>query len=243
MIKQTKKQMFILAAIASIGLSAPAAFAQTKDVVVDGKGDIPYVIDSRHVVARSGAGLCWRTGYWSPAAASTAMAGQFPAGCECDSDIVPKDKCTVAMAPAAAAPAAPAPAPAPAPKPTAEKVKLSADTLFDFDKAVLKPEGKNKLDQLAAQAKGVKLEVILAVGHTDRIGSEAYNPKLSDRRAAAVKTYLVSKGVEANRIYTEGKGERQPVTGKECSDKMKRKALIECLQPDRRVEVEVIGTK
>lgn len=238
MIKQTKKQMFILAAIASIGLSAPAAFAQAKDVVVDGKGEIPYVIDSRNVVARSGTGLCWRTGYWSPAAAGTAMAGQFPAGCECDSDIVPKEKCTPAVIPAAA----PAPA-APAPRPTAEKIKLSADTLFDFDKAVLKPEGRSKLDQLAEQAKSVKLEVILAVGHTDRLGSDAYNQKLSERRANAVKTYLVGKGVEANRIYTEGKGERQPVTGTSCSDKLGRTALIACLQPDRRVEVEVIGTK
>ena len=71
MIKETKKQIFVLAAIASIGLSAPGAYAQVKDVVVDGKGEIPYVIDARNVVARSGAGLCWRTGYWSPAAAST----------------------------------------------------------------------------------------------------------------------------------------------------------------------------
>ena len=236
MIKQSKKQMLMLAAIASIGLTAPAAHAQqVKDVVVDGKGEIPYVIDGRNVVARSGTGLCWRTGYWSPAAASTAMAGQFPAGCECDGDIVPKDKCvapTAAAAPAAAGP-----------KPTADKIKLSADALFDFDKAVLKPEGKAKLDDLAAKSKQVKLEVILAVGHTDRLGSDAYNQKLSERRAAAVKTYLVSKGVEANRVYTEGKGETQPVTGNKCDKVGGRAAQISCLQPDRRVEVEVIGSK
>lgn len=236
MIKQTKKQMLMLAAIASIGLSAPSAYAQVKDVVVDGKGEIPYVIDARNVVARSGTGLCWRTGYWSPAAASTAMAGQFPVGCECDSDIVAKDKC---VAPVAAA----KPAPAPAPKPTADKIKLAADALFDFDKATLKPEGRAKLDDLAAKSKQLKLEVILAVGHTDRLGSDAYNQKLSERRAAAVKTYLVSKGVEANRVYTEGKGEKQPVTGNKCDNVKNRKALIECLQPDRRVEVEVIGSK
>ncbi|NMG46440.1 OmpA family protein [Aromatoleum toluvorans] len=241
MIKQTKKQLFALAAIASIGLSASTVFAQVKDVVVDGKGEIPYAIDARNVVARSGTGLCWRTGYWSPAAAGTAMAGQLPVGCECDSDIVPKDKCAPAPAPAPAA--APAPAPAPTPKPTADKIKLSADALFDFDKAVLKAEGKTKLDDLAGKAKGIKLEVILAVGHTDRLGSDSYNQKLSERRANAVKTYLVSKGIEANRIYTEGKGERQPVTGKTCSDKLGRKKLIECLQPDRRVEIELVGTK
>ena len=236
MIKQTKKQMLMLAAIASIGLSAPGAYAQVKDVVVDGKGETPYVIDARNVVARSGAGLCWRTGYWSPAAASTAMAGQFPAGCECDSDIVAKDKC---VAPVAAV----APAAAPAPKPSADKIKLAADALFDFDKAVLKPEGKTKLNELAAQAKALKLEVILAVGHTDRIGSATYNQRLSERRAAAVKTYLVSQGVDANRVYTEGKGETQPVTGNKCDNVRGRAAQISCLQPDRRVEVEVIGSK
>ncbi|AWI80139.1 MAG: hypothetical protein CVU19_15580 [Betaproteobacteria bacterium HGW-Betaproteobacteria-13] len=235
MIKQTKNQMLMLAAIASIGLSATSAFAA--DVVVDGKGETPYVIDGRNVVARSGYDLCWRTGYWTPAAASTAMAGEFPAGCACDSDIVPKDKCVKMAAAPMAKPAAPMP------KPTAEKIKLSADALFDFDKAVLKSDGMSKLDELASKSKDVKLEVILAVGHTDRLGSDTYNQKLSERRAAAVKTYLVSKGVEANRVYTEGKGEKQPVTGDKCNTVKNRKALIECLQPDRRVEVEVIGSK
>lgn len=240
----TKKQskMLMLAAIATVGLSVSAAFAQTQDVTVDGKGDIPYAIDSRNTVVRSGTGLCWRTGSWTPAAAATAMAGEFPVGCACDSDIVPKEKCTAPTPVVAPAPE-PAPAPAPAPKPTAEKVKLSADTLFDFDKATLKPEGKQKLDELASQATSIKLEVILAVGHTDRVGSDAYNQKLSERRAAAVKTYLVGKGIEANRVYTEGKGEKQPITGSKCDGIKNRRALIECLQPDRRVEVEVIGTK
>ena len=237
MIKQTKKQMLLVAAIAALGFSGSAVHAQTQDVVVDAGGVVPYVIDARNVVARSGYGLCWRTGFWSPAAAEAAMAGQFPVGCACDSDIVPAEKCTVAEAPA------PTPAPAPAPKPTAEKIKLSADALFDFDKATLKPAGMQALDELAAQAAQVNLEVILAVGHTDRIGSDAYNKSLSERRAAAVKTYLVSKGIDANRVYTEGKGESQPVTGTQCDNVRGRTALIDCLQPDRRVEVEVIGTK
>jgi OOP family OmpA-OmpF porin len=240
MINQIKKPVFLAVAVAAFGLSAAASFAA--DVMVDGKGEIPYVIDGRKVVARSGTGLCWRTGFWSPAAAGTAMAGEFPAGCECDSDIVPKDKC---VAPMAAAPAA-APAPAPMPKPTAEKVKLAADALFDYDKATLRPEGKSKLDELASKAMGVKLEVILAVGHTDRLGSDAYNQKLSEKRAAAVKEYLVGKGIEANRVYTEGKGEKQPVTGDTCKgmgkESGRNKKLVECLQPDRRVEIEVIGT-
>ena len=92
--------------------------------------------------------------------------------------------------------------------------------------------------------KDIKLEVIIAVGHADRLGSDQYNQKLSEKRAEAVKAYLVGKGVEPNRVYTEGKGEKQPVTGDKCgkSDK-KTKQLVECLQPDRRVEIEVIGTK
>lgn len=234
MITKSKNQIVALAAFAALGFSAPT-LAQSKDVVVTPGGVTPYVIDGRNVVARSGTGLCWRTGFWSPAAAQTTMAGQFPVGCGCDSDIVPADKCKTPEA---------APAPAkPAPTPAAEKVKLSADALFDFDKAVLKPEGKQKLDQLASQARNLRLEVILAVGHTDRIGSDAYNKGLSERRAQAVKAYLVSKGLESNRIYTEGKGESQPVTGNQCNNTGGRTALIACLQPDRRVEVELIGTK
>ena len=241
MIKQAKKQLLMAAALAALGLSASASFA--KDIVVDTKGEVPYVIDARNVVARSGTDLCWRTGYWTPAAATNTMAGNLPVGCECDKDVVPADKCVVAAAPAAGARAA---APA-AVAPVGEKVKLAADTLFEFNKAVLLPAGKTKLDDLAAKSKDMKLEVILAVGHTDRIGSDSYNQKLSEKRAAAVKTYLVGKGVEANRVYTEGKGEKQPVTTGKCNnlgkDSGKNKKLVECLQPDRRVEIEVIGTK
>lgn len=245
MIKQAKKQLLMAAALAALGLSASASFA--KDVVVDTKGEVPYVIDSRAVVARSGADLCWRTGYWTPAAASTTLAGEFPVGCECDKDVVAQDKCVksaAGAAPAAGSKSAPAVA---APAPVADKIKLAADALFEFDKAVLLPAGKAKLDDLASKAKSVKLEVILAVGHTDRIGGDAYNQKLSEKRAAAVKDYLVGKGVEANRVYTEGKGEKQPVTGDKCKnlgkESGKNKKLVECLQPDRRVEIEVIGTK
>ena len=152
---------------------------------------------------------------------------------------------------------APAPAPAPtpvpraaepkpAPKPVAEKVTFSTDVLFDFDRAVIKPEGQKKLDELQGRMKGVSVEVVIAIGHADRIGGEAYNQKLSVRRADAVKAYLVSKGAEQNRVYTEGKGEKQPVSGDKCKgmgEDRKNKKLIDCLQPDRRVEIEVIGTR
>jgi len=141
---------------------------------------------------------------------------------------------------------APAPAPAPAPtpvqevkpaakpKPVAEKVTFAADVLFDFDKSVIKPEGKAKLDDLAGKVRGINLEVVIAIGHADSIGSDAYNQKLSVRRAESVKAYLVSKGIESNRIYTEGKGEKQPV-----ADNKTREGRAK----NRRVEIEVIGTR
>ncbi len=107
-------------------------------------------------------------------------------------------------------------------------------------KLSLKPEGKAKLSDLAAKIKSVNLEVVVATGYTDKIGSDKYNDRLSLRRAQAVKAYLVSQGIEANRVYTEGKGKRNPVVT-DCMQK-NRKALISCLAPNRRVEVEVVGT-
>ena len=120
------------------------------------------------------------------------------------------------------------------PKPVAEKVTFAADVLFDFDKSVVKPEGRSKLDDLASKVRNINLEVVIAIGHADSIGSDAYNQKLSVRRAEAVKAYLVSKSVEANRVYTEGKGEKQPVA----TNKTK-----EGRSKNRRTEIEVIGTR
>jgi OOP family OmpA-OmpF porin len=137
-------------------------------------------------------------------------------------------------APAPAPVAAPAPAPKPAPKPVAQKVTLAADVLFDFDKSVIKPDGKNKLDDLSQKVRAINLEVVIAIGHADSIGTDAYNQKLSVRRAESVKAYLVSKGVEPNRIYTEGKGEKQPVASNKTKDGRAK---------NRRVEIEVIGTR
>ena len=237
----TAKHSLLLATL--LGLSA-SAFSQSATMPLKVGDVIPYAIDGRGLVVKSGTGLCWRTGYWTPALAENFMYGQYPIGCECDKDLMPKAKCEPpAPAAAPAKPAAPAPAPAPAPKPAAQKVTLAADALFDFNKADLRPEGKAKLDKLAADIKGIKLEVIIAVGHADRFGGDAYNQKLSEKRAEAVKAYLVSKGVEANRVYAEGKGKKQPVTKPDQCKGAKSKKVVDCLQPDRRVDIEVIGTK
>ncbi len=227
------KPLALLAgSLVALGLVAAPAFAQ------QGKGTSGYVTDTRNAIVKDPYNLCWRTGYWTPAIAN----------CECDKDLLPKQVCEPPPPPApAAAPPPPPPAAKPAPKPTTQKVTFAADLLFDFDKAVLKPEGKAKLDDLVSKVKGVALEVIIAIGHTDRIGGDAYNQKLSVRRAEAVKAYLVSKGIEPNRIYTEGKGKTQPV--KQCpapgpkSEVRNQQELIQCLAPNRRVEVEVVGTR
>jgi OOP family OmpA-OmpF porin len=127
-----------------------------------------------------------------------------------------------------------APEPVPAPVPVSEKATFAASALFDFDKAVVKPDGKAELDTLLSKLQGMNTEVMITVGHTDSIGSAAYNQKLSIRRAEAVKAYLISKGVEAARIYTEGKGETQPIADNKTADgRMK----------NRRVTVEVVGTR
>jgi OOP family OmpA-OmpF porin len=137
----------------------------------------------------------------------------------------------------AAAQATPAAAPAPATttaQPVATKVTYAADTFFDFDKSVLKPAAKSKLDDLVDKIKSINLEVIIAVGHTDSVGSDEYNQKLSLRRSNAVKAYLVSKGVDKTRIYTEGKGESQPVADNKTKEGRAK---------NRRVEIEVVGSR
>jgi OOP family OmpA-OmpF porin len=213
-----KKLNKVAMLFASAALAAPA-FAQSVDNwrATDG------------TVWKNGTNeLCWRDANWTPA---TAAKG-------CDGAIVPP---APAPAPAPAPKAAPAPAPAPAPvpvpvpaAPVSEKVTYAADAFFDVDKSVLKTEAKAKLDDLVSKTSGMNLEVIIAVGHTDSDGSDAYNQKLSVRRAESVKEYLVGKGVEKNRVYTEGKGEKQPVADNKTKEGKAK---------NRRVEIEVVGTR
>ncbi len=199
------KKFNIVAMVLVSAALATAAGAQSVDNWRNGTGEL---------AGKNGAGdLCWRGANWTPA---TAAAG-------CDGAIA---------APKAAAPA-PAPAPARAPA-AATKVTYAVDTFFDFNKSVLKADGKAKLDDLAGKVKAINLEVIIAVGHTDSVGSDVYNQKLSVKRADAVKAYLITKGIEKNRVYTEGKGKKQPVADNK-TDAGRSK--------NRRVEIEVVGTR
>lgn len=180
-----------------------------------------YGADDQGVVWRSSSDLgnhCWRTGYWTPAMAIA----------ECDPDLVEQPEVAKAE-------------PAPAPAPTApKKVTFSADALFDFDSAQLKPAGIQALDEFAKGIEGVQYDLITATGHADRIGNSDYNKRLSVRRAESVKNHLVSKGIDASRIYADGVGEAGSETGDSCNG-MSGQALKDCLAPDRRVDIEVSG--
>ncbi|HEX2543219.1 MAG TPA: OmpA family protein [Caldimonas sp.] len=215
--------LFASAALAS---SFANVSAQSVDNWVSGTG-LPWKNGTNE--------LCWRNGVWTPA---TALAGCDGAPAPRPPAPAPAPTPAPAPAPAPAPPPAPAPAAPPAaavvPAPTSEKVTFAADAFFDFDKAVLKPEGRAKLDDLVSKMSGLNLEVIIAVGHTDSIGTDSYNQRLSIRRSEAVKSYLVSKGVEKNRVYTEGKGEKQPVADNRTSEGRAK---------NRRVEIEVVGTR
>lgn len=248
--KQQMHRSIVAAAIALISMGSLHAQTQTGDIVVDTQqsaATVPYVLDSQRVIVRNSTGQCWRTGFWTvEAAAQTKVVGsQFPAGCACDEPLMPAGTCT---APAVAV-VAPTPVPPPpAPVPTSEKVTIPTDTLFEFDRAVLTPAGQDKLTAFSDQLKTLNLEAVVAVGHTDRIGSTQYNQALSERRAKAVKSFLVSRGVEEGRVFIEARGESQPVTGDQCnnikgSESGRNRSLVQCLAPDRRVDIEAVGTR
>jgi OOP family OmpA-OmpF porin len=229
--RRTMKKLNKVALMFAVAALASAAGAQTRVTAADGGNRVDnWVNGTGEIVWKNGTNeLCWRNASWTPA---TAAKG-------CDGALVPPPPPAPAPPPAAVPapppPAAAAPAPAPAPTPpAATKVTYAADAFFDFDKSVLKPEGRAKLDDLVGKVKDINLEVIIAVGHTDSVGTDAYNQRLSVRRAEAVKAYLVSKGIEKNRVYTEGKGEKQPVADNKTAEGRAK---------NRRVEIEVVGTR
>ena len=273
-----------------IALAVASAFVQAADKPPSG-----YLADSNHVVVRSGTGLCWHTGTWTPADATVVGCDNFLAPAPAPAAKPSEPAAPVVAAPPVAAPAVEAPAPAVAepaaaeaptvvdaepaameapalaeappapaaiveappappvvveappapaaaapakpaapvaPAPTAVKVTFETDTFFAFDKSVLQPAGKAKLEDLVSKLQGTDIEVIVATGHTDSTGTDAYNQKLSMRRANAVKAFLVSKGLPAERVFTEGKGEKQPVASNKTAEGRAK---------NRRVEVEVVG--
>jgi OOP family OmpA-OmpF porin len=218
-------------ASAATGATAPTV---ARTIPRDG-----YLVSSNGNVVVNSANHCVRTGSWSP-----------------DKAAMPCDAVPTASTPAPVA-VAPQPEPAPAPiaqaapetpaPPVLEKITLSTDVLFPFNKAELLPGGREKLDSLASDAKGAEVDKIVLAGYADRIGSEGYNRDLSERRAQAVAEYLASKGVDQSRIQVEGRGEDSPVTGDQCKrmgpEKASNKKLVSCLQPDRRVEAELLGSR
>ena len=212
--KKLNKVAMIVATAFAVVAPMSSVFAQVA-TTAPGRIDNWQNVDG-HVWMNGTRELCWRDNFWTPATAYT----------DCDGALKP----VVAAAPIPA----PAPAAVVAPVPSSEKVTYAADAFFDFDKAILKPEAKTKLDDLVSKTKEINLEVIIAVGHTDGVGTDAYNDKLSVRRAESIKAYLTSKGVEANRVYTEGKGKKQPVADNKTAEGRAK---------NRRVEIEVVGTR
>jgi OOP family OmpA-OmpF porin len=210
--------------VGSLGVS-PGVFAQSD----------AYGVDASGRVVKSGFGQCWRTGGWTAARATA----------ECDAELMPK------LAPRRAEPA-PEPLPVIAPTaaplamveppkiaaerrvPRTQVVTLGADTSFDVGKAELKPEGKVRLDGLAAKLQGVRIESLVVIGHTDNVGGDSINQRLSLRRAEAVKTYLIGKGVEATKVRTVGRGKANPIAdNKNAQGRAK----------NRRVEVDLKGAR
>ena len=233
-----KKQLGLAISCAlTLGFGSGGAFAQ-EDPMHRG-----FVQDPRGSIVKSGSGLCWHTGA-GPAPRSTP---------ECDPNYAPPPVAKVERPMPPVVAAAPAPAPTPPPPPIAlvqpaaevvrQRVTFDADALFDFDKSSLRPAGQLALDGFVGKLRDIEPQTITTVGHADRLGSSAYNQRLSEQRVAAVKTYLVGKGVDPQRIRTEGRGESQPITKSgECVGAQSA-SVIACLQPDRRVEIEVVGSR
>jgi OOP family OmpA-OmpF porin len=203
--------------LATFALAAGSAYANVTPNLQDGQGN----------AVKDGQGACVVTsGQVLPE-----CAGARPAPTPAPAPAAPARPAPPAVAPP---PAAPAPPARPAPASVRQAVVIQADALFDFDKSVLRPDGKKAIDDALAKLKGVDLEMVIATGHTDSIGTPQYNQRLSERRAAAVKDYLVSKGTPASKVTTIGKGESQPVATNKTA---------EGRQKNRRVDIEFKGVR
>jgi len=216
-------------------LTARTALAISLAAIAGAALAVPgYVTSGSDTAVLSGSGSCWKTGDWTPEMArepcDPVPRAATPAPVEQATRQEPPP-------PVAAAPAAP----------VIQKLTLSTDVLFEFNKAELRDGGQQKLDELADRAKGADVDRVVVVGNADRIGSEQYNQELSERRAMAVKEYLASKGVQSDRVQAQGKGESDPVTGDQCKglgrESARNSKLVSCLQPDRRVDVELLGSR
>ncbi len=207
----------------SIGMRAEAERYRIDDAVGN-KGDIDLI----------SVGLVYRFGVKAPSPAPKVAAPEPAAA--------PVSRQVAVLAP----PPKPASVvPPPVPKKVTFSADSSADALFDFDKAEVKPTGQQALDRFAADLKGSDYDIITVTGHTDRIGTDAYNMELSERRADVVKAYLVgSLAIPSAKITARGVGGSDPVTKPdECNNYKETRHLIACLGPDRRVEVEVTVTR
>jgi OmpA-OmpF porin, OOP family len=210
------------------------ALAVSLALLAGAAGAVPgYVTNTGSGAVTDASGNCWRTGTWTPDKAA--------APC----DAVPRAALApvpppVTEAPKPVEPVAAAPL---APAPVIQRINLSTDVLFQFNKARLRPGAHEKLDELAQTMQGAEVDRVVVIGHADRIASEEYNRKLSEERALAVRQYLAQAGVEPDRVQVEARGESDPVT--ECKglgpERGSNQKLVSCLQPDRRVEIEVLG--
>ena len=227
-----------LAGLAIAAACIPAAQAQ-----VNSKNQ-GYLVTGPNfdVVTAVGGTVCVRTSDWTPARAAAAAACK-----QCTPDLCPvppPPPKPVPPKPEAKPEAKPAAKPAPKPEPRNVELKIELQGI-EFNKTEMTADNRKELDEfLAKEVKPLTtIGAVIITGHTDRIGSEKYNKKLSEKRALGVKDYVVGKGIDQKLIFWEGKGPKQPIpVTKFCENKMKRKQLIECLAPNRRVTVEVVGT-
>jgi len=230
-----------LAGLAVVAACAPAAQAQVNST------NQGYLVDQNfNVVTAVGGTVCVRTSDWTPARAAAAAACK-----QCTPDLCPVPPPPPAPKPEAKPAPKPEAKPAPKPKPEAQNVELKIELQgIPFNKVELTADNKKELDEFMNKEVGPLMKApntvgaVIITGHTDRIGSEKYNKRLSEKRALGVKDYVVSKGIDQKLIFWEGKGPKQPIpVTKFCDNKMKRKQLIDCLAPNRRVTVEVVGTR